>query len=93
MAIIPHRVLNAYVESPDTPTPVGDRDKHAYHEGDFIANFDGCHIRPLEGEKEREKVGKAGLKPKLIRTRNTCETEQAALLTRWKEMVDREGRH
>ncbi|GAM84580.1 hypothetical protein ANO11243_025760 [Dothideomycetidae sp. 11243] len=86
LALVPQRMINSYVDAPDAETPLPK--ENAYAEGDFVANFDGCNARILDKEASQVKA----LKPKLIRSRNDCETEQAALWGRWKEMIDREGR-
>ncbi|KAF2154205.1 glycosyltransferase family 34 protein [Myriangium duriaei CBS 260.36] len=86
MALVPQRMLNSYVEPPDATKPL--KEVNAYAEGDFVANFDGCNMRLVDPATAQVK----GLKPKLIRTRNDCEKEQAQLLARWKAMVDKEGR-
>ncbi|KAF4550247.1 Galactosyl transferase GMA12/MNN10-like protein 2 [Elsinoe fawcettii] len=82
LALVPQRTMNSYVS--------GHREG-VYTEGDFIANFEGCDRRTVaveltEAEKKRKKTPPT-------RTENSCQKEMEPLLSRWREMVDREGRH
>lgn len=78
MAVVPQRLINGYVEESVK--------EGTYADGDFVANFHGCNARVDEdGAAKKKKVSG-------MTTTNRCEEEQASLLRRWREMVDREGR-
>ncbi|PNS16935.1 hypothetical protein CAC42_4899 [Sphaceloma murrayae] len=81
LALVPQRTMNSYIEG---------QKSGIYTEGDFIANFEGCEKRSVQSDLSPEERRKKKLPPTSIK--NMCEKEMAPLLSRWKEMVDREGR-
>ena len=83
---MPQSFLNSYVDAGTRPDEGEHTNDHVYAEGDFVANFDGCLARPVDSEDAVQK----GVSVR--RMRNECAKEQAALLARWREMIDREGR-
>ncbi|KAF2228216.1 galactosyl transferase GMA12/MNN10 family-domain-containing protein [Elsinoe ampelina] len=91
LALIPQRTMNSYMAPSSTSASSPASKEGQYSEGDFIANFEGCEKRSVPQQMSEAERKKKKLPP--AKTENLCEKEMERLLGRWREMVDREGRH